>query len=191
MFCRFCGKAIPDDSCFCPVCGQALCTEEAAPHAQAEAPHEEATRQWYYQTATEKGGPVTRTVIEEYIQSGRIGARSMVFADGMTSWREAAYTELAPLFGLEAPQKPQADAAAAETGTTNGSAIASLVLGILSFFFATLILGVLALIFGGVGLSESKKGTNGRGLALAGMICGGIALVGWLILLLSAPSYYW
>ena len=105
MFCRFCGKAIPDDSCFCPVCGQALCTEEAAPHAQAEAPQEEATRQWYYQTATEKGGPVTRAVIEEYIQSGRIGARSMVFADGMTSWREAAYTELAPLFGLEAPPK--------------------------------------------------------------------------------------
>ena len=190
MFCRFCGKAIPDDSRFCPACGQALCTEGSAPHAQAGAPQEEDTRQWYYQTATEKGGPVTRAVIEEYIQSGRIGARSMVFADGMTSWREAAYTELAPLFGLEAPKKLQADAAA-ETGATNGCAIASLVLGILSFLFATLILGVLALIFGDVGLSESKKGANGRGFALAGMICAGIALAVWLILLLSAPSYYW
>jgi len=68
------------------------------------------------------------------------------------------------------------------TRPTNGMAVASLVLGILSLllFFTVVppfILGALAVIFGALGLSKTKQGAPHRGLALAGLICGVAGIV--------------
>lgn len=65
---------------------------------------------------------------------------------------------------------------------TNGMAVASLVLGILSLllFFTIVppfILGALAVIFGALGLSKAKQGAPNKGLALAGLICGGVGIL--------------
>lgn len=77
------------------------------------------------------------------------------------------------------------------TGLRNGMGDASLALGIIGLvlfmaFPLAMILGVLALIFGGIGHARARRGEAGnRGQALAGMICGGVALVlGTLVLVL-------
>jgi hypothetical protein len=70
------------------------------------------------------------------------------------------------------------------SGTSNGFCVASLVLGIIGIpGSCTLILPVLALVFGIIGYSQVSRGNDsekgGKGMAIAGMVCGAIgALVG-------------
>ena len=64
----------------------------------------------------------------------------------------------------------------------NGKAIAALVLGILAvvlFWLSVLdaFLIIPAIVFGVLGLTESRRTGNGRGLALAGLICAAVATV--------------
>lgn len=63
-------------------------------------------------------------------------------------------------------------------GASNGFCVASLVLGIIGIpASCTLILPLLAVIFGAIGLVQVNRGESGgggRGMAIAGMICGGI-----------------
>ena len=65
-----------------------------------------------------------------------------------------------------------------EKQQTNGMAVSSLVLGILGVVLNLVpllpyLLGILAIIFGTMG----KKTEHGKGMAFAGVILGGIALV--------------
>jgi hypothetical protein len=63
-------------------------------------------------------------------------------------------------------------------GSSNGFCVASLVLGIIGLpVFCTVITPVLAVIFGIVGYNQVSKTSSeggGRGMAIAGMICGAI-----------------
>jgi hypothetical protein len=52
-----------------------------------------------------------------------------------------------------------------------------LVCGIVSIFLFALILSPLAIIFGILGLKKE----NARGMAIAGLITGGIGFIGWII----------
>lgn len=65
---------------------------------------------------------------------------------------------------------------------TNGMAVASLVLGILSIVMSftvvpPFILGGLAVIFGILGYSKAKQGAPNKGLAIAGLVCGAVGIV--------------
>ena len=65
---------------------------------------------------------------------------------------------------------------------TNGMAIASLVLSIIGIIFGWLVLpilcSILGLIFGIIALNKIKKtGEGGKGLAIAGIIIGGVGLL--------------
>lgn len=64
------------------------------------------------------------------------------------------------------------------SGTSNGFCVASLVLGIISIpAFCTVITPILAIVFGIIGLvqlSQSGVEGGGRGMAIAGIICGAI-----------------
>ena len=67
---------------------------------------------------------------------------------------------------------------------TNGLAIAALVCGLVGLLFFPPILGPLALIFGLVALNQINKsgGTQkGKGMAIAGVVLGPIAIIGWLV----------
>ncbi len=69
---------------------------------------------------------------------------------------------------------------------TDGLAVASLVCGIASIVVCGLgvVLGVLGLVFGLVSMNRIRREPTrltGRGLALAGAICGGVGLAGWAI----------
>lgn len=85
---------------------------------------------------------------------------------------------------------PPGAAAPSPSGPTNGFAIASLVLGILGLIgFPPLIPSILALIFGYKGKREIDRSLGfeqGRGLAVAGIILGWIAVVFTLVFAIAA-----
>ena len=66
-------------------------------------------------------------------------------------------------------------------GSSNGFCVASLVLGIIGIpAFCSFIPGVLAIIFGIIGYNQvtrNGEGGSGKGMAIAGMVCGGIGVV--------------
>src|SRR5437764_10692208 len=74
------------------------------------------------------------------------------------------------------------------SGTSNGFCVASLVLGIIGIpAFCAVVPGILAIIFGVIGYNQVTKSGGeggGKGMAIAGIICGvigmGIAVVSWL-----------
>lgn len=70
---------------------------------------------------------------------------------------------------------------------TNGKSIAALVLGILSIIFPYIgfIIGIIAIVFANLALKEIKrKGEQGRGMAIAGLVCGIIATAIYAIILI-------
>jgi DNA-directed RNA polymerase subunit RPC12/RpoP len=75
-------------------------------------------------------------------------------------------------------------------GASNGFAVTSLVLGIIGIpFFCTIIVPLLAIVFGVVALMQiggsASEGGGGRGLAIAGIVCGGIGFLIGMITYLS------
>ncbi|MBP2001236.1 hypothetical protein J2Z69_002279 [Paenibacillus shirakamiensis] len=69
----------------------------------------------------------------------------------------------------------------------SGKAIAALVLGILSIVapYVGIVLGIIAIILGTLALKEIKRGTvQGRGLAVAGLVCGIIGTAMYTIIII-------
>lgn len=99
------------------------------------------------------------------------------------------------------PAQPAAQANAAAitpSSSTNGFAIASLVLGIISILVSLVwfmgLVPILGIIFGILGLSKKYEGKN-KGMAIAGLvmsIIGIVLMIGWgifwLVLAASSPS---
>lgn len=99
-----------------------------------------------------------------------------------------------PAAAYPAPAYPPPYYAAAQP--QNGMGTASLVLGIIGvvLFFAIwppVILGVLAVIFGAVGLGRAKRGVaTNRGVALAGLILGIVAIVAPLLIIVFSLAIF-
>jgi len=80
---------------------------------------------------------------------------------------------------------------------TNGKSIAALVLGILSIIlpYIGFIIGIIAIVFSAISLKEIKKNQEqGRGMAIAGLVCGivGTALYAIIILIVViAAIAFW
>ncbi|MEM8525193.1 MAG: DUF4190 domain-containing protein [Bacteroidota bacterium] len=78
-------------------------------------------------------------------------------------------------------------AEATEYAKLNGLALASFIVGLVSLLFAGIILGICAIVFGGIALNKIEKFPDefrGRGFAAAGMILGGVGVIGALIFIL-------
>ena len=92
-----------------------------------------------------------------------------------------------------APAAAPAPAKRAAAGEkTSGLAIAALVMGIAAFVvFGPL--AVLAIIFGAIGISQANKDPNlkGKGMAVAGLVLGIIAVAGWVIVMIVWSSFFW
>lgn len=76
-----------------------------------------------------------------------------------------------------------------DTKSTSGMSITAMILGIVGLVFVWapfigFICALLGIIFGGIGMSQTKKNPNlsGRGMAVAGLVCGIIGIVIWVIL---------
>ena len=68
----------------------------------------------------------------------------------------------------------------------NGQAVAALVLGITSIVFCwwglfALAQVVLAVVFGCMGMSKASRGASGHGLAVAGLVCGCVGAVAYVL----------
>lgn len=77
------------------------------------------------------------------------------------------------------------------TPKSNGLAIASMVLGIIALVlsccvpYVPILLGLLAVILGGVSLAKKQ---GGKGMAIAGLICGIITLIPSILLLVTGAA---
>ena len=85
-----------------------------------------------------------------------------------------------------------------ERQQTSGLAIASMVCGILSlvFFWVPVfgfLLGIIAIIFGAVSIRQIGREPNlgGRGMAIAGLVCGIVGVAGWLIFIAWIGIFFW
>jgi uncharacterized protein DUF4190 len=92
------------------------------------------------------------------------------------------------------PQPPQPPVPPGVPGQTNGLAIAGMVCGILGlvlfwFPYLGIVLGILGLVFGVLGRNRAVQlGGVGQGMALAGIVTGGVAVVVgilWIIFIIS------
>ncbi len=90
------------------------------------------------------------------------------------TYQQPAYQQ--PAYNAAAPAKPKQPA--------NGLAVASLVLGLVSFFCFAVITGGLAIIFGAV---AKNKGNTG-GMATAGIACGVVGVALWLVMLICCQG---
>jgi len=73
---------------------------------------------------------------------------------------------------------------------TNGLAVAALVVGIVGVVlfwtvWGGVILGILGLVFGAVGLSKANHGAPNKGMAVAGLTLGGVAVVGSILFVVA------
>jgi hypothetical protein len=147
-------------------------------------------------------GPTTAEQIRQWIVQGRIESQTPVFVDGASEW---TFIGLLPEFAkffpgttppIIAPPKP----GVVQSPKTNGFATAGFVCGIIS---VTCCCGcpfnILGLIFSIVALlqiSSAVEPQDGKGLAIAGVICSGVSLLlsfgfGLLELALQPPSVMW
>ena len=110
--------------------------------------------------------------------------------DPNATFCESCGADLSVMNTEEVPVTPEAtyntfDAAPQDTASNSqdgkGFAIASLVLGIVSFFCFAYIAGTLGIIFG---ITAKKKGYKG-GMATAGIVCGIIGIVLYLLMLIG------
>ena len=85
------------------------------------------------------------------------------------------------------PVLPAADDTAPLPLTPNGLAVAGMILGITSLVFCWWGIGslaqwVLAIVFSSVALRRANRGAAGKGMAIAGLACGVLGAVTYLIL---------
>ena len=149
MQCSHCGNYVADGTSYCPSCG-APQTAPAAPANPYGNPNPNSNP--YGQTNTNPyGQPVTNPYgnPNPYGQPNPYGNP----------------------YGMPDPNMKQAQ-------PYHGLAIASLVLGILSFFCFGLIAGGLAIVFAAI----AKGNGNKSGVATAGLVCG---IVGFVLTLIS------
>ena len=130
-------------------------------------------------------GPVTADTLRQWVNEGRANAQTRVQPEGATDWMTlATVPEFAALFHAPPPGLTAA-AGGVPIGParTSGMAVTSLVMGILSFIscgVTLLVTSPLGLILGLVAMSKIKKSQGrltGQGLALAGTIVSGVALL--------------
>jgi hypothetical protein len=78
---------------------------------------------------------------------------------------------------------------------TNGMAVAGMVLGIVSLvlfwvWFLAPVLAVLGIIFSGVGISQCNQlRQDGKGMAVAGLVCSLISAAFWVLLVIAIESF--
>jgi hypothetical protein len=83
--------------------------------------------------------------------------------------------------------QPQYDPPARQDDGPKGFAITSMVLGICSLFipYAGIVTAILAIVFGAVSRSHND---GGRGMAIAGLVCGIGAIVLWLSIIIAVAG---
>ena len=144
---------------------------------------------WHYAKEQDKFGPVGEDELLGLIRAGTLADHNLVWREGMTEWQPIS--EVMDIQrALFAARAVPASAVAAPP--SNGMAITSMVLGIVSLVAGTLILtGLPAVICGHIArrqIRESPAAQSGDGMAIAGLITGYISIfftIGFVILIVA------
>ena len=139
-------------------------------------------RQWHCVVSGQQYGPLSEDVLQKWAREGRIGAGDMVWTEGMEQWVPLqSVPELAAAADSRwrGPMPGQLSASPESTG--RGMAVAGMILGIvgLSLFCAlaaAVPCGILACVFGGMAIKKYRVSGGNRRKAMAGIICGAIAI---------------
>jgi hypothetical protein len=181
MICEHCGKEARPGDLFCRRCGARL-PAEAGPAAGD--PSGETPQETFWEPPGEGAAAGSSEGGSDYAAEGPGPASGEGERPGAEAWAapgEAAKESLLPPTPPAAPvppypQPPRPGTAAVKT---SGWAVASLVLGILSFTCLPFIAAVLAIVFGAIARSDIKRSggkTGGSGLATAGIVLGVVNL---------------
>ncbi len=135
-------------------------------------------------------GPASADQVRQWIADGRLTGRTQVKAEGSTEWKplsefhefDSALAAKMAAPGYPPPAGPglAAPAIPSNPPPTSGLAIASLVLGVLSFVGCSIFTGIPAIIMGHIAHNRSRKAPQqfgGGGLAIAGFVMGYFSLL--------------
>lgn len=151
--------------------------------------------EFYIARDGQQSGPFSEEEVRRKLTSGEILPTDRGWREGMAEW-----TPLSAFPNLAAPAAAGSAALIPSNGiapsyyppaTTSGMAVASLVMGILSFTFFPILPAILAVIFGHSALStirSSQGRITGDGLAIAGLVLGyiwvGLMALGLVVLVI-------
>jgi len=140
-------------------------------------------------------GPVSGEQIRNWFREGRVDAQTRIAAEGRLEWQPmAAYAEFADLCQPVSSMPDAPPPVAAGSGktpssgtrqTTEPTAVASLVLGILSFMCFSVVTGIPAIICGHLArarIRQSRGASGGNAMAVIGLILGYLSLIGILFI---------
>jgi hypothetical protein len=168
---------------------------------------------WYYASNGQQAGPVSQEQLAELFRNGTIKPFDLVWNETMTEWTPigklsdfaAAAPEPAPapapaappletpppmsspsdapVFQSAQPYGSSANSIVPPPRATDGLAIASLVLGLLTPLCCGLFTGIPAIICGHISLSKISKNPNlqGKGMAIAGLVLGYVGTIGTIL----------
>ena len=138
--------------------------------------------QWYYGSEGQQNGPVAEHELSALIAQGVISPTTLVWREGMVTWQAMSTVPELQMgsmpMNMASPHYPTMQ----PVMPNSGLAIASMVCGIVSILFCYVhaIVAIPAVICGHMALrriSDSPVPMAGRGMAIAGLVTGYLALI--------------
>jgi hypothetical protein len=141
-------------------------------------------------------GPVSAEQIRAWIAAGRAESRTPVFVEGAADW---TFVGLLPEFAIHLPASPTTIGPVSQPRIKNSLATAGLICGIISLICCCgCPFNLLGLIFSIIALTQihAHPEQEGRGFAIAGLVCSGVSLLanlgmGLLQILLNPSHLVW
>jgi len=132
-------------------------------------------------------GPVSADQVRQWIADGRVTGRTQVKSEDSTEWKSLSeFHEFDTALAAKgaAPTPPAVPGSTPPAVPSNrppssGLAVASLVMGVLSFIACSIFTGIPAIIAGHIAHNRSRKSPQefgGRGMAVAGLVLGYLSL---------------
>ncbi len=134
--------------------------------------------QWFYGENGQQAGPIEDAGLHALVAAGQIGPGTLLWREGMPRW--LTLDQLRADGGIYLTTPPRLAGPGMMNPTTSGLAIASLVCGIVGLVTCMLIPGIPAVICGHLAMNQIANSPTpmvGRGMALAGLVCGYLAVL--------------
>jgi Domain of unknown function (DUF4190)/GYF domain 2 len=123
-------------------------------------------------------GPIDDAGLNALVATGQIGPATLLWREGMPRW--LTLDQLRADGGLYLATSPQFIGPGMMNPTTSGLAITSLVCGIVGLVTCLLFPGIPAVICGHLAMNQIANSPTpmvGRGMALAGLVCGYLSVL--------------
>lgn len=134
--------------------------------------------QWFYGENGQQLGPIEDSELQTLVASGQIGPATLLWREGMPHW--LTLDQLRADGGIYLTAHSQFTGPGMMHPTTSGLAITSLVCGIVGLVTCLVFIGIPAVICGHLAITQIENSPTpmvGRGMALAGLVCGYLSVL--------------